>query len=1056
MQIARASIEKPLYTWLLILFCLFGGIAGYTGVGKLEDPTFTLKSALVITPYPGASASEVASEVSEVLEAEIQQMGEIDTILSRNVPGLSVIEVEMQDTFDGTELPQIWDDLRDRVDNARGSLPPGALPPTINDSFGDVFGVFYAVKAPGFSDAQVWEIATFLRREVLTVPGVANVEAAGLPEEAIYIEPSQASLANLGVDPGAIISAVQQANALNVTGEASSDGRQVEIDSPEPDDSVSAISRLTFGVQGEVLNLTDFSNVYRARVDQPSQIIRHNGEQGFTLAIAGLTSANIVTVGQAIEEKITALEGVLPLGVELSPIYEQHRVVDAANAESLQNVLISVGIVIGVLALFMGWRSAIVVGVSLLLTVSFTFFFMNLFDIKVERISLGALIIAMGMLVDNAIVVAEGMQVEMRKGRKAKDAAAEVARKTQFPLLGATVIGILAFAGIGLSPDSSGEFLFSLFAVIGISLMLSWLLAVTVTPLFASYMFKVGGLAEGKDPYDTLFFRMYGGLVRGALAVRWLVIPALIGITVTCMWAMSLVTQQFFPPANTPLFYLNYQAAQGTSIHETADDLAVVEDWLSDRPDVLAFTSSAGGPFSRYTLTYTPSDRDPAYGQIIIRAESFQAVEALRADLDAFALDALPWAEVRTQQIIYGPPVGADVEVRISGPDPNVLRELADEAQLVFETATDNLLTERIDWRERELTVQPIFAAERAQALGVTRADVSQSIAIATDGLRAGVFREQDRLIPILVRTPREEQTENGLVLDQKVFSRATQDYVPLEQVIDGFDVEVRDTLIERRNRVPTISVQSFTPPGVMPPTAFGEVREQIEAIAIPPGYTLEWGGEYESSTEAQISLASQMPLAFGAMLLLTILVFGKLRQTFVIWTVVPMAVNGVALGLLFTGLPFSFTALLGLLSLKGMLIKNGIVLIEEIDAQKEEHGKLQSDAIVYASKSRLRPVVLAAGTTILGLLPLVADPFFASMAVAIMAGLGFATILTLIGVPVLYHTYLRKERVHEKRIRKEEKLRLKEEKKAAKGKKGEPKPSNDDESHDLQPVAAE
>jgi multidrug efflux pump subunit AcrB len=1063
MQIARKSIEKPLYTWLLILFCLFGGIAGYLGVGKLEDPTFTLKSALVITPYPGASAHEVANEVSEVLEAEIQQMGEVDTILSRNVPGLSVIEVEMRDTFGGGELTQIWDDLRDRVDNARGSLPPGALTPSINDSFGDVFGVFYAVKTPGFSDAQVWEIASFLRREVLTVSGVANVEVAGLPEEAIFIEPSQASLTNLGVNPGTVIEAVRQANALNVTGEASSSGRQVEIDSPEPDDSVAAISNLTFGVGGEVLNLTDFSDVYRARVDQPSQIIRHNGEQGFTLAIAGLTSENIVAVGQAIETKLADVENVLPVGVELTPIYEQHRVVDAANADSLQSVLISVGIVIGVLAIFMGWRSAIVVGLSLLLTVSFTFFFMNLFDIKVERISLGALIIAMGMLVDNAIVVAEGMQVEMRKGRKAKDAAQEVARKTQFPLLGATVIGILAFAGIGLSPDSSGEFLFSLFAVIGISLMLSWLLAVTVTPLFASYVFKVGGLAEGKDPYDTFFFRMYGGLVRGALSIRWLVIPAMIGVTVTCMWAMSLVTQQFFPPANTPIFYLNYQAAQGTSIHETVDDLAVVEDWLAKRADVVAYTSSAGGPFSRYTLTYTPSDRDSAYGQILVRAENFDAVEALRADLDAFALSALPWAEVRTQQIIYGPPVGADVEVRFAGPDPNVLRQLADEAQLVFETTTDNLLTERIDWRERELVVQPIFAAERSQALGVTRQDVSQSIAIATDGLRAGVFREQDRLIPIFVRTPRSEQTENGLILDQKVFSRATQDYVPLEQVIDGFDVEVRDTLIERRDRVPTISVQSFTPAGVMPPTAFGEVRETIEGIQVPPGYTMEWGGEYESSTEAQISLGRQMPLAFGAMLLLTILVFGKLRQTFVIWTVVPMAVNGVALGLLFTGLPFSFTALLGLLSLKGMLIKNGIVLIEEIDAQKDEHGKLQSDAIVYASKTRLRPVVLAAGTTILGLLPLVADPFFASMAVSIMAGLGFATVLTLIGVPVLYHTYLRKERKEEKRMRmrmrKAEKLK-KEHGSRQRAQKDEassiPKPSNDDDGARLQPIAAE
>ncbi len=1019
MQIARFAIEKPLYTWLLILFCVFGGTAGYISVGKLEDPVFTLKSALIITPYPGASASEVALEVSEVLEAEIQQMGEVDTITSRNTPGVSVIEVEMKDIYDGGDLPQIWDDLRDRVDNARSDLPPGVLTPSINDSFGDVFGVLYAVKAPGFSDAELWEIATYLRREVLTVPGVSNVEVMGLPEEAIFVEPSTLSLVNLGVDPSDVFAAVSTANELNQTGETSQNGRRIEIDAPKPDESVAAIASLSLGVEGEVLNLIDFADVYRARVDQPSQMIRHNGTEAFTLAIAGLTSENIVTVGARIEDKLGQLDAVLPLGVELVPVYEQHRVVNEANAEFLRSLIMSVSIVIGVLALFMGWRAALVVGLSLLLTVSFTFFFMSVLDIKVERISLGALIIAMGMLVDNAIVVAEGMQVEMRKGRKATDAAAEVARKTQIPLLGATVIGIMAFAGIGLSPDSSGEFLFSLFAVIGISLMLSWLLAVTVTPLLASYVFKVGGLAEGRDPYDTFFFRAYGRLVRGALRVRWLVIIGLFGGTVACIAAFTNVTQQFFPPANTPLFYLNYQAAQGTSIHETADDLAVIEAWLAERDHVVAITTTVGGPFSRYILTYTPPEPEPAFGQIIVRAESFAAIPALRADLDAFAFETLPWAEIRSEQIIYGPPVGADVEVRFSGPDPNILRQLADQAQLVFETETELLLTERVDWRERELAVQPVFSTDRAQAIGIGRQDVAQAIALATDGVRAGVFRERERLIPIIVRTPRQEQSTDGVILDQPVYSRASEAFIPIDQVIDGFDIEVRDTLIERRNRVPTISVQGFTPPGIMPPTVFTEIRPLIEAIELPPGYAMEWGGEHESATTAQQSLARQMPLAFGTMLLITILVFGKLRQTAVIWTIVPMAVNGVALGLLFTGLPFSFTALLGLLSLSGMLIKNGIVLVEEIDIQKDEAGLLQSDAVVTASVSRLRPVVLAAVTTILGMVPLLPDPFFASMAVSIMAGLGFASLLTLIGVPVLYHTYLRKERRAENAIRK-------------------------------------
>ncbi|MEL7255235.1 MAG: efflux RND transporter permease subunit [Pseudomonadota bacterium] len=1016
MQIARLSIEKPIYTWLLILFCLFGGAAGYLSVGKLEDPVFTLKSALVITPYPGATAQEVSDEVSEVLSAELQQMDEVDYITSANRPGLSVIEVVIKDTYDGTELPQVWDDLRDRVLDAAGQLPNGALPPQVNDDFGDVFGLLYAVTAEGYSDADLWEIASFLRRELLTVEGVANAEVLGLPEEAIFVEPSSVTLNELGIPPDVLLGAVASADQVEPTGALTQGRVDLRTEAPAADDSQSAISRLNFGFQGQVINLLDVASVTRDRVDAPRQIIRHNGVEAFTLGVAGLTSANIVTVGGAVEARLAEIAPLLPAGVTLEPVYEQHRVVAEANDAFLLNLAMSVGVVIGVLALFMGWRAAVVVGGSLLLTVSFTFFFMNLFDIKVERISLGALIIAMGMLVDNAIVVAEGMQVQMRRGRKAVDAAVDVARRTQVPLLGATIIGILAFAGIGLSPDSSGEFLFTLFAVIGISLLLSWLLAVTVTPLLASYLFRTDSGDEGKDPYDTIFFRAYGSVVRGALRLRWLVIIALIGATVAGVGAMGLVKQQFFPPATTPLVYLNYQAAQGTTIHAASDDLARMEEWLLDREDVVAVTTTIGASMTRFMLTYTPEDPDPTYGQMVIRVADHTQIPALRDDLMVAARETLPWAETRVQQIIYGPPVGADVEVRLSGPDPEVLRVLASEAQQIFERQTDLLMVERTDWRERALITRPEFAEERAQALGISRGDVAQALALATDGVQAGVVREGDRLIPIVIRTPREEQLARSELVDQPIYAPATGQFTALSQVVDGFDVIARDVVIQKRDRVPTISVQAFALPDVLPPQAFAEVRAAIEALELPPGYRMEWGGEFESASTAQASLGKQMPLAFGSMFLITLLLFGKLRQTLVIWTVVPMAVTGVGLGLLFADLPFSFTALLGLLSLSGMLIKNAIVLVEEIDAQKEDRP--QSEAIVTASVSRLRPVTLAAATTILGMVPLLSDAFFASMAVTIMAGLGFASILTLIGVPAIYQTYLRMERKAEKRAK--------------------------------------
>tara|TARA_R110002020_G_scaffold67179_12_gene176588 strand:- start:39139 stop:42210 length:3072 start_codon:yes stop_codon:yes gene_type:complete len=1019
MKIARFSIEYPIYTWLFMAFALIGGAVGYLSVGKLEDPTFTLKSALVITPYPGATAAEVATEVSEVLEAEIQQMDEIKTVTSRNTQGRSVIEVEVKDRFGGDELPQIWDDLRDRVADARPALPGGALPSIINDDFGDVFGILYAVSAPGFSDAEIWDIATFMRRDLLTVEGVANVEVLGLPEEAIFVEPSSQIVSSLGIDPSLIIGAISASTAINPTGFVSNGRANLRIQGPSAEDSVSEIGGLTFGFQGEVLNLLDIAEVSRGRVDEPEHILRHNGQEVFTLGVSGLLSENIVTVGQRVEAQLRVLEDLLPVGVTVTPIYEQHRVVDEANGSFLVSLALSVGVVIGVLALFMGPRAAVVVGVSLLLTVTATFFFMYLFDVKVERISLGALIIAMGMLVDNGIVIAEGMQQEMRKGRSSREAADIAAQKTQIPLLGATIIGIMAFAGIGLSPDATGEFMFSLFAVIGISLLLSWIVAVTVTPLLGHYMFKTGGLVGDDTGYNGAVFRAYGGVVRWALKLRWLVIAGLIGTTVACVLAFTQVKQQFFPPATTPLFYLEYKAAQGTAIGEVSDDLKVIEDWLLARDDVADVTATIGQGLTRFILTYNPARADSSYGQLVIRASSAEAIPALRADLDQFGVEALPWAELQTKRIIYGPPVSSDIEARFSGPDPDVLRRVAAQAEEILRTATPLLHTEHSDWREREIATRPIYAEDRAQAAGIARSDVANAIALATNGIPAGTYRERDRLIDIVVRTPREESGRDGQLLDQIVYSNAIGGYLPLSQVIDGFVVLGENSVIERRNRVATITVQANVIDGLTPPTVFAEIRPLIEAIDLPAGYRLEWGGEFESAGDAQASLGRQMPLSFGTMLLITVLLFGKLRQTAVIWTIVPMAINGVALGLLYADIAFSFTAMLGLLSLSGMLIKNAIVLVEEIDAQKAE-GLPQEKAIIEASVSRLRPVVLAAGTTILGMLPLLADGFFAAMAVTIIGGLGFASLLTLIGVPVLYHTYLGKERRADKRAARE------------------------------------
>lgn len=755
------------------------------------------------------------------------------------------------------------------------------------------------------------------------------------------------------------------------------------------------------GVGGKVINIADIAEVSRARVDDPDLMIRFNGQEAFTIGVAGLATENIVTVGKRVDVELERLLADLPSSVAFHPIYQQHLVVDEASNAFLINLAMSVAIVVVVLAVFMGWRAAVTVGTTLFLTVLGTLVFMFGFSIEMERISLGALIIAMGMLVDNAIVVAEGMQTAMQRGKSSREAATEAAAKTQVPLLGATVIGILAFAPIGLSPDSTGEFMFSLFAVVGISLLLSWLLAITVTPLIVHYVFKQGPGGED-DAYSGLFYRGYASVLKGALRIRWFVVVGLVGVTALCFAGFGYVKEQFFPYSNTPLFFVNYKLEQGTDIERTSEDIAVLENWLSERQEVVSYTGYAGDAASRFMLTYPTQKPNQSYGHLIVRTEDVLEIPALMAEMTRFAKETLPDGEFSAKQLAFGPGDGDPIQLRVSGPDPSVLRALAAKAQQQMQDNSQSFAGLRTNWREQEVVIVPNYAAERAQTAGVSRTDIADTLRFATDGVLSGVYRENDRQIPIYVRAPRHEVV--GL-LDYQVFSEGTGRLIPMEQVIDGMRIDVQDTLHHRRDRVPTLTLSGTIVPGSSAAQVLGQIRASVEVIELPEGYEFAWGGEYEDTLEANTSLANQLPFAFITMILISVLLFNALRQPLIIWLLVPMSVNGVVIGLLATNLPFSFTALLGLLSLSGMLIKNGIVLVEEIDLVRKE-GKPLEEAIVTASSSRVCPVMLAAATTILGMLPLLGDAFFVSMAVTIMAGLAFATVLTLIAAPVFYRLF--------------------------------------------------
>ena len=1000
-NLASYFIKRPLNAWMLILALILGGFWALSSLGRLEDPAFTIKKALVVTAYPGATAKEVEQEVTEHLESAIQQLPQLRHLTSRSLPGRSEITVVIDDRFRSADMPQIWDELRRRVQDAQAALPPGTRPTRVVDDFGDVFGIFYAVTAEGFSDREKRDLSRFLRRELLTVPGVGKVETAGEPQETIYLDVSHEKLTRLKLPIEQLLGILQSENSVVDAGRNRVDSKRLRLVVRPGMDSVATLEAIKVGLPGSTdqLRLGDLAEIRRLPKEHPDHLIRHQGQEAFTLAVSGVADINIVDLGAAVEAHLQALSSRIPLGVSLEPIYQQHQVVDEAVRGFMLNLALSVTIVIAVLCLFMGWRVGLVVGSTLLLTVLGTLLFMRLLNIEMERVSLGALIIAMGMLVDNAIVVAEGMLINLQRRLSNQQAAEDAVSKTQLPLLGATVIAIMAFASIGLSPDQTGEFLLSLFQVIAISLLLSWLLAVTITPFLGGWLLRPSMQSENQDPYGKKLYQGYRWLLSQCLKARTLTLGLLLLLTLSSFIALGWLRLSFFPDSNTPLFYVHYQLPQGSDLRATSEDVKRMEQDLLERDEVKAVTSLIGQGASRFMLTYEPAQPNPAYAQLLVRVHSLDNLDALIADLRS-QWD-YPQGQLRFQRLRFGPGVEAQIEARLAGSDWQTLRALGETFKTRLQ-AQPEVIEVRHSWQEMESVLRPEFHEERGRHAGISRDDLAQALKFATEGVVAGSYREGEDRLPLVARLSAAERGDLGRLLERQIWSPRERTYIPMDQVVEGFILEAEEASIQRRNRVRTLSVQAEPAPGYTTSEAFDVVRELLEQEPLPEGYQLTWGGEHEASRDAQTALISRLPFSFLVMLIISVLLFGRLRQPLIIWLVVPMATVGVVYGLLITGLPLGFMALLGFLSLSGMLIKNGIVLVDEIDAMQTQE-KTPRAALLTACLSRLRPVLLAAVTTILGMLPLLFDAFFASMAVTIMAGLAFATLLTLIAVPLLY-----------------------------------------------------
>ena len=1012
MRIQEHFLDKPIRIWMVILLLGVGGIYALLNIGRLEDPLFTIKSAVIVTHYPGASAQQVEEEVTLPLENALQRLPSLDNVTSISGNGLSQITVNIHTRYLADQLPQIWDELRRRVGDAARQFPPGVQAPLVNDDFGDVYGYFFVIHGKDFTNSELRNYADQLRRDLVLVPGVAKVAVAGVEQEEVRIALSTSKMTAYGMTPQRVADLLSRNNSVASAGTLRVDSESIRFHPTGELKTLDDLANLPILPAGSPQNvhLRDIATLTRGVTDNPANIYFADGEAALAIGISFAPGVNVIDVGDALSARIAHYQQDTPAGISLKVFYNQAHEVKQSVDGFILNFLMALAIVVGTLLLFMGLRSGMVIAASLALNVLGTLLIMYLFKLELQRVSLGALIISLSMLVDNAIVVVEGVKIDHQRGHPLQQAISRMVRRTALPLLGATVIAILAFAPIGLSQDSTGEYCKSLFQVLLISLMLSWVTALTLTPVFINWSEKRRGAAKPEktdisDPYQGIVFRLYRQTLSGLLRFRLITLTAMVALLALSLYGFTLVKQNFFPSSSTPVFFTDLWLPYGTDIHYTADTAAEIARFINQEPDVAATVTTVGQGALRFTLTYDAARQYSNFAQIMVRVKDGRQLDALALKTENYIQQNFPQVNQRIKRIQFGSASDSAIALRVTGPDPEVLRHIGSQLDAIF-LADGSTFPVRNDWQERSKVIRPVYSALRGQELGIDKRDIDQALRMNFSGDAVGIFRDGSRLMPVMLYPADEERQSVDHIENIQLWSAVLQHFVPLSNVISDFRLEWENPLIMRRDRTRVLTVQTDPDPasGLTSAQVVARVQPQIDQLKLPSGYRLEWGGELESSREAQSGLLSSLPAGFLAMFIITVLMFNSLRDAVAIWITVPLAMIGVTCGFLITGIPFGFMALIGLLSLSGMLLRNGIVLIEEIRLFRQERP-LQL-AIIDASTSRLRPILLTAFTTVLGLLPLLRDVFFQSMAVVIIFGLGFATVLTLLVLPVIYRCF--------------------------------------------------
>lgn len=1004
MNIPKYSLENQKVIYFFLAVLLIGGVYSFFKLPKKEDSPFVIKQAVLVTQYPGATPLEVEKLVTEPIEREIQSMSDVLQIKSESYFGMSKISIELQPTLSPDYMPVKWDELRRKVANIQPRLPSGASAINVSDDFGDVFGIYYALTADeGFTYDDMRDWAQKIKTELTPIPGVQKVYLYAEQTQVVNVKISVPKLANLGIDPNSIQQVLQTQNLLVNTGEISTSTYQLRVRAEGTYKDIQDIrDQLIVTKGGGEVRLGDIATVERGYVDPPSNLMRVDGKRAIGIGVATGAKDDVVAVGNAVADQLKEMEQLFPIGMELKTIYPENKIADEANNGFIINLLESLLIVIVIIFLVMGSRAGMLVGSSLLFSVGGTLLIMLIWGVGLNRTSLAAFIIAMGMLVDNAIVVTDNAQIGIKRGLSRYQALIDGATKPQWALLGATFIAVCSFLPMYLAPASVAEIVKPLFIVLAVSLGLSWILALTQTTTFGNFILKEAKPGESKDPYDTKLYHKFEGVLARLIKRRYLTLTSVVATLFLSLFIMSIMPQSFFPIMNKPYFRADLIFPEGYGIRDVEKQVLKIEDYLKSNENIKSYSFTLGGSPVRYYLASSSVGPKPNFANVLIETKRPEDAQAEESKFYDYMVANYPNILTRSALFALSPVPDAAIEIGFIGDNIDTLVALTQQAQEIARKY-DMVMEVRNSWGNKVPVWKPLYSQEKGLRLGITRQQVAYSLRSATNGVPLGEYREGDVFMPILLKDAELDSMNLNDIKTLPVYSAKGRS-VKVEQVIDDFSLDYEFNVVKRFNRQRYMMMQCEPKRGANTMAAFNHLWKEIqEQVEVPEGYKLKYFGEQSEQDKGNSAIAANIPLMFGLIYVTLLLLFPKYyRKPVLIMCMLPLIFIGVVLGLLVFGKSMDFFAMLGLLGLIGMNIKNAIVLVDEIGLQLRS-GLTPINAVIEATKTRIVPVTMASGTTILGMLPLLGDAMFAGMAATIMGGLLVSTILTIFVLPVTY-----------------------------------------------------